>query len=124
MKIHRAQLPEGLYERVLARVAHARQRAARVQFSLLAAVSCLLTLLFVPALQYAAQELYASGFYEYISLAFSDGSLVLGSREFVLSLVESLPSLAVLLVVAIAVPLGWSLWRAARAGKSAFLTYA
>ncbi len=112
--------PLGLYEAVLKRVADARRRAARVQLTFLAAFSCVLTALSVTALQYALAEASTSGFASYVSLLFSDSALVLTSRDFLLSLVESLPSLAVILVAVLVGALVWSLYRAARTARSIF----
>jgi uncharacterized membrane protein YqaE (UPF0057 family) len=120
MKISLMEPPAGLYKSVLSAVAAARRKAARMEFSLLAILSCVCTLLFIPALQYAAQEFYLSGFYDYLLLAFSDTHTVLLSREFALSLIESLPPLAVLLTLGIGAALAWSLIRAARAARGAW----
>ena len=123
MNIHDVTPPPGLYEAVLARVALARRRAARIQFVLLATLSAALTVLATTAFEYAAAEASASGFSSYLSLLFSDSSMVLTSRDFLLSLVESLPSLAVLLLVVLSGLLLWSLYRATQSARSAF-TYA
>jgi len=112
--------PPGLYEAVLERVEQARRRAARIQLVLLATLSCALTVLCVTALQYAFAEASTSGFTAYVSLIFSDSTLVLTSRDFLLSLLESLPSLAVLLVVVLVGALAWSLIRTLRSARSAF----
>ncbi len=120
MTIPGAQLPPGLYEAVLARVEAARVRTARIQFALLGALSCVLTVLSVTAYQYAVAEAEASGFGSYLSLLFSDSTLVLTSRDFALSLVESLPSLAVLLLALATGALMWSTYRTVHSARSAF----
>jgi len=52
------------------------------------------------AIIYAAQSLYQSSFYQYSSLLFSDADIVLSYwREFALTLAESLPFLAITLVL-------------------------
>jgi ABC-type sulfate transport system permease component len=112
--------PKGLFESVLARVEKARRHAARWEFGILAVLSCVCTLLFIPVLQYAAQEFYLSGFYDYLSLAFSDTHTALTSKEFVFSLIESLPPLAVLLTLVIGGALAYSLVRATRAARGAW----
>lgn len=55
---------------------------------------------------YAARAIYQSGFYQYLSLAFSDPDVVLTYwREFTLSVVESAPLLGITLVLTAAVAL-------------------
>jgi len=113
---HRAftetEAPEGLYQAVLVRIARARQLHARRKALWLTATSFISGFVFVPALVYAGEELYASGFYTYVSLAFSDSSLVFSVwREFTFSLIESVPSIALLLVLASGIALAWSVRR-------------
>lgn len=120
MKIKLVEPPKGLYGMVLARVALARRASARVEFMFLAIISCVCTLLLIPVLQYAAQEFYLSGFYDYLSLAFSDTHTVLTSKEFAFSLIESLPPLAVLLTLVIGGALVYSIVRTARAARTAY----
>lgn len=113
--------PAGLYSAVLARIALARRRRARIH---LAADSCVFFVsgvLLVPLAQYAGSEIYTSGFYEFFSLFFSDRQVVLNSwQEFVYALFEKLPSIAMLLMLAASITLVWSLRRAALSLKGAF----
>lgn len=52
------------------------------------------------SINYVAQAISASSFYQYLSLLFSDPDVVLSYwKEFVLSLVESLPFFAITLVL-------------------------
>ncbi len=56
----------------------------------------------VPALKILGSDLAQSGFYEYLSLAFSDSGLILSAwREFVFSLAESLPILSVVFTLSL-----------------------
>lgn len=113
--------PRRLYEAVLVRIAALERRAARTRALLFGALSVLSLVALVPTLQYAGEQFYASGFYDYASLLFSDTSLALTYwREFALSLLESLPSLALLLLIPIVVVLLWSLTRAAQTARVAF----
>ena len=118
-----SQPPYGLYEAVLARVAMARRRQARMEFVTLAGVSAVLTALGWVALQYLAAESATSGFTAYLSLLTSDTARVLGSQEFFLSLIESLPSLALVAALVVVGALIWSLSRTIKSARSAF-TYA
>jgi hypothetical protein len=62
---------------------------------------CASAVTLVEALKYSAGAIAGSGFSEYLSLIFSDGgSLVAYWKEFLISLVESLPLLGITLVVA------------------------
>jgi hypothetical protein len=120
-----APLPAGLYATVLARIAAARRTGARVRVTLLATLAVVSGALLVSALQYAAEEFYESGFYDYASLLLSDRGFVFASwREFSYSLIESLPSLALLMLVACAACFAWSAWRAASNAKIAFFSNA
>lgn len=120
MKLPESHIPEGLYQATLARVALARRRRARIEFVMLAAVSAVLTVFGSVALQYLAAESASSGFTAYLSLLLSDTAHVLGSQEFFMSLVESLPSLALLMMLALMLGLVWSVRRAVRTARSAF----
>ncbi len=79
-------------------------------------------MLLVPLAQSIGQEFYASGFYEYASLLFStdSGSISSSSQELLYSLVESLPSLALLGAGVVTAVLVWSLRRVMLSSKIAF----
>ena len=112
---------EGLYANVLARIAAARRRSAR---RLLAIQSCLCFLfgfLLVPLAQYAGQEFFNSGFYEYASMLAEDRTAALALwRELALSLIESIPSVVLLLMLACIAAFIWSMRSAIRNGRTAF----
>ena len=113
--------PQGLYAAVLARIDLAKRRAAQMRAGLFGFVALVSGALLVPALEYTSSQLYASGFYEYLSLLSSDHSLVLTYwREFGLSLIESLPSLALLLLLPTVVALVWSLARLVKNVRTGF----
>jgi len=107
-----APAPQGLYEAVLAKVAVARIRAARIRAGVFAVITLVCISALVPVIEYTADQLYKSGFYDYTSLILSDrADFVLYWREFSLSIVESLPSVALLVLLPLAVALLWSLSR-------------
>ncbi|MDE1919138.1 MAG: hypothetical protein KGH56_00365 [Patescibacteria group bacterium] len=111
--------PHGLLPSVLARIAVARRRAARLRFAASGTLALVSVLILVPAVQYAASEFYASGFSDYASLFFD--SLSGGfSRELLYSLLDSLPSLALLILASAAGALLWSLKRTNRDARIAF----
>lgn len=105
--------PQGLYARILERVAFARVRAARIRAGLLAGLSAVCALAYIPTIQYAIQEFHDSGFANYASLFF-DATGRNYWKEILYSLAESLPSLAILLILAVGVALVWSLYRTVR----------
>ncbi len=83
---------EELYRTVIARIRWEERRSARKRLLLWSAASLCACAGLVPASGYAMQELQQSGFYSYLSLLFSDASLVFASwKEFLLLLTESLP---------------------------------
>ncbi len=113
--------PKHLFEAVLACIALARRRAARIRLAALGTVMLASGLALIPAANYAISEFYASGFYDYLSLFFSDSSVAFSHwQEISLSLAESLPSLAVLLLIGFAAAFLWSLHRAIRGSGAAF----
>ncbi len=118
------EAPQGLYAAVMARIDAAERRAARIATAVFGFVALASAAALVPVAQYTLQQFYASGFYDYLSLALSDHSLALTYwREFGLSLVESLPSLALLMLIPVAGVLLWSLRRVVRTVRSG-LVYA
>ena len=82
--------PEGLYRAVLLRVSAEQARSARRRFAtacvaLLASLGAAVAAVFV-----LADSLTQSGFWKFVSLAFSDGGTVLTYwKEFSMSLLES-----------------------------------
>ena len=117
-------VPHSLRGRVCAYVARAQQRQARVRLALLSVFAFCSGLTLVPVCQYAVREFYASGFYDYASLFYSDSSFALSAKkELLYSLLESLPSLAILLVITCVGALVWSLWRALATSRVVFVTY-
>ena len=115
--------PRGLCAAILSRIALARRRQARLRLALQSVVCFASGLVLVPIAQYVGQELYASGFYDYMSLLFgADRASVFNSwSEFLYSLVESLPSAALLVLLGACGILFWSLHRALRNGRIAFM---
>ena len=112
---------KGLYFAIMERIAYAKRRQARVRSGCFAALAIVSGAALVPALQYTAEQFYASGFYDYLTLIFSDRGFVIAYwRQFSLSLVESLPSLALLLLLPIAFALGYSLYRLTQTSRIAF----
>lgn len=114
--------PKRLYEQVLASVAAYRRRRASLELAGLGALSFVSTLGVVFAAQYAAADFASSGFSAYLSLLVSDTGFALTSREFLLSLIESLPSIAILMLAGLGAVLLWSLMQSVRRARIAFFT--
>ena len=119
--MHELAPPEWLYKAILMRISFAQRRSARFKTACLGTLSLVFGLMLLPALQYAGQELYTSGFYTYVSLIFTDGHSVLSAwQEFAFLIVESLPSIALLFLFGIVVALTWSLRRTFIHARTAF----
>jgi len=111
----------GLYAAVMEHIARAERRAARIRTGLFGALALASGAALVPAFQYAAQQFYTSGFYDYLTLIISDrGSVLAYWQQFGLSLIEALPSLALLLLLPIVFALVYSLRRVVVAARVAF----
>ncbi len=111
----------GLYQAIVLRIAAAKKHAARVRTSLFGVLALVSGLALVPAVQYAGEQFYASGFYDYLTLIVSDRGFVIAYwQQFALSLVESLPSLSLLLLLPLVFALVYSLRRVVQTGRVAF----
>lgn len=89
--------PEGLLERIMARIKKEERVLLIKKVALFSAAALGSLFALIPAFQYALQEFHQSGFYQYLSLLFSDSGVVLVYwKEFAMSLAESLPVLGIL----------------------------
>jgi hypothetical protein len=112
---HDPETPRELIHMILVRIERARRRAARLRLVALGTVMAVSGMTLVPALTYTSREFYTSGFYDYLSLIFSDGALALSHwQEISLSLAESLPSIALLVLASVAAVFFWSMRHAVR----------
>ena len=111
--------PSGLVAAILARIALARRRAARVRLAAFGATAFASILLLIPAVQYAMNEFYTSGFYDYASLFFDSFSHGYW-QELLYSLTDSLPSVALLLLAAVGTASVWSLRQTRANARIAF----
>ena len=119
------EAPAELCSLVLSRVAFARRRQARIRAATFGLLALAFGAALVPLLGYAATELYTSGFYEYASLLFSNGGFVFASwREVGLLLVESVPSIALLLVASATITLVFLVRRVVLSARVAFMRIA
>jgi hypothetical protein len=78
------------------------KRITRIKLWSLSVILFVSTLGLIPAFQMLLNNLAHSGFYEYFSLIFSDGgSMMTYWKEFSFSLVESLPTLSIVLTLSV-----------------------
>lgn len=88
------ETPENLGERILMRISIEEKRRASWRLAFFVALALTSGVGVVFAFQYAAQEVARSGFYQYLSVALSDGGAALAyGKEFVALLAESAPVL-------------------------------
>ena len=117
--------PAHLLPAIMLRIGELRQRRARLYTFVLGLASLATGASLVPAWNYASQELYTSGFFDYGSLLFSDHSVVFSAwKEFALLMLESLPSIAVLLLLLLGGLFIWSLSRTVFNAKIVFTRHA
>lgn len=91
-RLERLEPSDKLRAGILARIDFERSRSARIRLAFLGIASAASLAAMIPSFQYVAREFYQSGFYQYLSLLFSDSGAVLASwKVFALSLVEALP---------------------------------
>lgn len=95
---HDPNVPRTLLPAILERVSLARCRSARIKLAFQGGMTIVSIAALIPASEYTIAEFRASGFYEYLSLAFSDGAMLAYWRELGLSLIESTPSIALILL--------------------------
>jgi len=114
--------PATLCSTVLSRIAKARRRAARIQFTIQTSIGFISGMLLVPLASSIGQELHTSGFYEYVSLFFTLESDTLSASwtQLAYSLLESLPSVALLLTSFTLGVLGWSVYKMLGSRRAAF----
>ncbi len=113
--------PPDLAEKILARIAELELRAARFRTALFGATSLAALSATGVAAWYALFELSRSSFASYASLALSDsGAITILWREFIFSLLESLPVLEITLVFISVFVATWSVTKLAYYGPRAF----
>lgn len=113
----------GLSDLIVGRVRAVQIKTARLRLSIFGGVALLSLAGLVPALQYLVLGFYESGFYRYLSVILSDGSLVFAYwRDFTLLLAEAFPALAVVIVAALILVFLSALRSMSRTAGIAFLS--
>ena len=78
------------------------KRRAQLKFGAFSIIGFMSFLGLIPAFEALFNNLSRSGFYEYFSLIFSDGGTILSYwKEFLFSLVESLPTMSIALTLSL-----------------------
>lgn len=110
MRIDQIEPPKELLGNVLSKIKLQESRTAKNKSLFFGVTSLLSVAALVPAIQFTIQEFSQSAFYSYLSLAISDGDLIIKYwKEFSLSLVESAPLLGITLMLAVILSLLGSL---------------
>jgi len=94
-------VPKNLSEKIINRIEFVERRSAKMRLVFFGALAVASVVAFIPALKYLINDLNNSGFYQYLSLVFSDSGIILASwKEFSLSLAESLPIFSTIIFLA------------------------
>lgn len=113
-KMRQLSLPPELESAILNRIAAKEQHAAQFRFATFGSIALGSLVGSVPAFMYLLQSFSQSGMYHYSSLLISDSDGISQYwQEFLLSIIESLPVLAVVIFLS---AVGIFLWSLVRAG--------
>lgn len=103
-------VPLGLRDSVLARIDREMRYASSLRLALLVPFVFIASAVAVTSFQYLSRETAQSGFSEYLSILFSDGSsILLYWREFLISIAETTPILGMALFLGAVIALAGSL---------------
>ncbi len=117
--ISEVEPPRELFPTILTRIAFARRRGARLRLVGFGMATGVSVLLLIPVVQYVLSEFYTSGFYDYASLFFD--SLSRGYwQELLYSLIDSLPSFALLFLIVTSATFLWSVRQTQQNARIAF----
>lgn len=115
----RVDAPESLRASVQTRVARARRNAFLLRMALSITTEIASVVAVVASFSYISQSLASSGLYDYARLVLSEGFGILGySKEFGLTILESMPVFALVAVLAASLAFGWSTLRLVRQSRS------
>lgn len=99
-RLPKVEAPEALYHSVLMRVDAVRLRAMRIKFAVFSLLGFTAGISLIPLTSSAIAQAIESGFIDYASLVMTDGAVVLSYwQEFGITLIESLPILAITLIL-------------------------
>lgn len=111
--------PSGLFNKIMARIWEEECLQSIKKRLVLFSVSLFVSAgAFIPALNASRQGFTNSGFYQYLSLMFSDfGSVMISWQDFGLAVLESLPAISATAFLATLLIFLWSLKRLTKAVK-------
>ena len=102
-KLEQIEPSEQLRSRIMSSIRLEARRFARIRLAFFGTAAMVSLAGMIPSFQYAAREFYQSGFYEYLSLLFSDSGAVISSwKTFAFSLAETMPLAELTIFLAIA----------------------
>lgn len=114
--------PSHLLETVLAGVHKNIERTRKIKFALLSTTTLLSLGASFPAFSYLMHSFTQSGFYQYLQLSLSDGTVLLSYwKDFGATLVESLPLTSLIAFLSIILVFTWSLTNTIKNSKQIFL---
>lgn len=88
--------PFGMLDKIMLRIAQKRRRRAGIRIACFGFLSLLAVAILIPTSQGLYSEMSRSGFMQFVSLLFSDASIVMIYwQDFALSLMEALPIFSV-----------------------------
>lgn len=97
-KLEQFEPSEKLFNDTLARIDFEKRRSVGFRLMFLGVATTASLAVMILSFQYVAREFYQSGFYQYFSLIFSDGAVIMTSwKEFVLSLAETAPIMKIII---------------------------
>ena len=116
------QIPTNLEAVIIKRVKCEQKRFARIRFSFQSTLAGASLIGLVEAGIYLFKSIQQTGFYEYASLAFSDGAVLsLYWKELVLSLVDSLPLFGLIIFMSVTALFIWSTVKALKDASTALM---
>ncbi|HRZ30532.1 MAG TPA: hypothetical protein P5274_02615 [Candidatus Paceibacterota bacterium] len=103
-------LPAGLEQNVLLRLDREQKKRAKIQLIIFGLVDLMTLAGLVVSIVFLSNLFAQSGFFQYLFLIFSDGSLLFSfGQELLMSLIESLPIWGAIIFFSFIIILVWSL---------------
>ena len=119
--LSKIETPKNLEQRILMRISNEERRTAEWRLAFFAPLAAASGVGVVFAFQYAAQEVAQSGFYQYLSVAFSDGGAAITYwKELSMLLAESAPILGTAVLLGAVLVLLGSLRSAIKNAQTVF----
>ena len=119
--LSKIETPKNLEQRILMRISNEERRTAEWRLAFFAPLAAASSVGVVFAFQYAAQEVAQSGFYQYLSVALSDGGVAITYwKELSMLLAESAPILGTAVLLSAVLILLGSLRSAIKNAQTVF----